>query len=466
MNRSLLWAFLLAAPLSGQLDWKRLDTKGPKQTLAAHAFDTDRDRLVVFGGQNGSSSYNTTYEWDGVGWAKVASTGPSKRWRAAMAYDSKRGEMVLFGGGTSRSEYSDTWTWDGTAWNQATGYIGYIGVEPSPRQGAAMVYDSARDVVVLFGGFGTTGDLNDTWEWNGANWTQVFPKKRPAIRGAHRMVYDPVNKVTILHGGFRTTLGRTLRDMWSYDGSNWTEIKPFNIPNDRRDQSLVFDAARGRICLYGGLKDTGTIHYTLGDLWDWNGKDWVSRSPATTKPPDRSSGHAAYDPKLSRIIMFGGTNAVPSTLTDTWALAPVRPATLTPFGKGCAGSAGVPKLEQTPYLLPWLGERFDLRITNAAKAAVGGVFLFGISDKKWGPIPLPLDLTGAGATGCSLFVSIELIDIAGLSNGEGTIPMLMCNCPVFLGLPFFMQFVVMDSAVSRPLKVAFTNAMRIVAGSK
>ena len=38
----------------------------------------------------------------------------------------------------------------------------------------AMAYDSARERIVLFGGrTDRSGDLNDTWEWDGRTWTRV-----------------------------------------------------------------------------------------------------------------------------------------------------------------------------------------------------------------------------------------------------------------------------------------------------
>ncbi|MCK4340256.1 MAG: hypothetical protein KAY37_00855 [Phycisphaerae bacterium] len=70
-----------------------------------------------------------------------------------MAYDSARGVVVLFGGGLG-----DTWEWDGDQW----AYQSVSG--PSPRCSHAMAYDSARGVTVLFGGTaGTT--YSDTWEY-------------------------------------------------------------------------------------------------------------------------------------------------------------------------------------------------------------------------------------------------------------------------------------------------------------
>ena len=46
---------------------------------------------------------------------------------------------------------------------------------PAPRVYSAMAYDSNRGRTVLFGGLGGAGvgNLGDTWEWDGENWTHM-----------------------------------------------------------------------------------------------------------------------------------------------------------------------------------------------------------------------------------------------------------------------------------------------------
>jgi hypothetical protein len=54
-------------------------------------------------------------------WAQKHDKGPSTRAYAAMAYDSVRGRSVLFGGGTDligTSVLRDTWERDGANWTQ------------------------------------------------------------------------------------------------------------------------------------------------------------------------------------------------------------------------------------------------------------------------------------------------------------------------------------------------------------
>jgi hypothetical protein len=78
-----------------------------------------------------------------------------------MAYDDARGVTVLFGGYDGTTLRDDTWQWDGNAWTQ----LAVSG--PEPRVAHAMAYDLARQVAVLFGGV-TTGVpyLGDTWILN------------------------------------------------------------------------------------------------------------------------------------------------------------------------------------------------------------------------------------------------------------------------------------------------------------
>ena len=73
---------------------------------------------------------------------------------------------------------------------------------PSLRTKYSLVYDSDRDVFVLFGGLDSTSTyFNDTWEYDGTNWKQIVAATPPAIRASAGMVYDPVRKVVVLFSG-------------------------------------------------------------------------------------------------------------------------------------------------------------------------------------------------------------------------------------------------------------------------
>jgi hypothetical protein len=76
------------------------------------SYDSDRQRVVCFGGRFYSSNgTNATYEWDGGEWfATRQRTNPPIRYGHGMAYDSKRRRLIVFGGGSSAPYFvGDTW---------------------------------------------------------------------------------------------------------------------------------------------------------------------------------------------------------------------------------------------------------------------------------------------------------------------------------------------------------------------
>ena len=186
--------------------WTQVASPVPQsRSSLAMAYDSGRNRTVVFGGINvGGSRIGDTWEWNGAtdAYTQVASTGPQSRAEHAMAYDSGRNRTVLFGGDNGSIRLGDTWEWNGAnaAWTQvaATG--------PQSRFGHAMAYDSGRNRTVLFGGTTDGGSFSffgDTWEWNGATaaWTLVA-STGPQSRSAHAMAYDSGRNRTVVFGGF------------------------------------------------------------------------------------------------------------------------------------------------------------------------------------------------------------------------------------------------------------------------
>jgi len=123
-----------------------------------------------------------------------------------------------------------------------------------------MAYDSKHNRVVLFGG----AVLSDTWEWDGYNWTQRFPLQSPSARSAHDMVYDAARERIVLFGEWNN--GSHLNDTWEWDGTNWIQRFPETSPSIRFRNGMAYDSARKRVVLFGGLGGDGT---RLGDTWEY-----------------------------------------------------------------------------------------------------------------------------------------------------------------------------------------------------
>jgi hypothetical protein len=87
---------------------------GPR-TLSAIAYDTHRNRAVLFGGITSWDGQNwvydtTTWEWDGQDWHEMSTPiAPPSRTLHAMAFDETRGRVVLYGGQNANGNLADLW---------------------------------------------------------------------------------------------------------------------------------------------------------------------------------------------------------------------------------------------------------------------------------------------------------------------------------------------------------------------
>jgi hypothetical protein len=289
--------------------WEFVTGSGPSQRFGpAMAYDSTRRQIVLFGGSDlQSNRIGDTWEWDGTVWIKSSKKGPSPRGFSAMAYNSDRHETVLFGGvGTANDPFEDnqdTWEWDGIKWTE-------IAVDGPPKRNAhGLAYDSGRQQTVLFGG-GVTfdGRLQDTWELQSTQWTERHPVAKPDERVGLGMAYDSARGRTVLFGGnFDTYFG----DTWEWDGANWTQVATTG-PKRRSFPYMAYDSARRRTVLFGGQNATTTF----GDTWEWDGANWTQ--VATTGPEPRLAGAAAYDSGRGKVVLFGGDSTNSILRHDTW----------------------------------------------------------------------------------------------------------------------------------------------------
>jgi hypothetical protein len=267
-------------------EWRCLADGGPPpRTFPALAYDGARKSLILFGGNRvlfgGPEETNTflddLWSWDGRAWQRIQTPTPPARAEASMAYDSDRQRLVLFGGYRNedgeRIRLGDTWEWDGRRWE----HLDAAG--PAPRNGAALAYDVQRKRVVLFGGSGASGE---TWEWDGHVWERNRAAA-PAGRFNSAMAYDGARGALIRFGGW--TGGTRVGDTWSYDGTRWTRVA-LDGPDGRNHTSMAYDSRREVIVLFGGHDG----ERVFGDTWVWNGIRWLQR---TVQAPRRrmDNGH-------------------------------------------------------------------------------------------------------------------------------------------------------------------------------
>src|SRR5207253_1198099 len=110
----------------------------------------------------------------------------------------------------------------------------------------------------------------ETWEWNGAAWTQRMVSG-PSPRYLHAMTYDAARGVTVLFGGYNIASGET----WEWNGTAWTQ-RMISGPSARYGHAVAYDTARGVIVLFGG--HVGSFPGAANDeTWEWNGTIWTQR---------------------------------------------------------------------------------------------------------------------------------------------------------------------------------------------
>src|SRR2546427_7456452 len=145
---------------------------------------------------------------------------------------------------------------------------------PPARYDFAMS-NSQGGSVLIFGGttleFGFAY-LNDTWVWDGSNWHDLTslttPANRPPVRGFASMAFDADHNQVVLFGGQSYNPPYNLNDTWVFNGSQWTKMNASTSPSGRFGASMAYDEANHRVTLFGGQGPNNTY---LGDTWVWSG---------------------------------------------------------------------------------------------------------------------------------------------------------------------------------------------------
>ncbi len=250
--------------------------------------------------------FNEMWIWDGdhQTWTNVTPPGmtdagtanwPSARAYPGMVYDEAHGYVLMFGGlGQDNNRLGDTWKWDGKKWERLI-----TAHTPTPSDSPLITYDGANGEVVMFGGMIANSDVvNETWVWNGTDWIQKFPENAPSPRQASGMVYDGAHREVVLFGGDDTKHSNYYNDTWVWDGSNWTEKQPTNPPSARSYMGAAYDGYN--VSLFGGM----LRGQSTDETWSWDGDSW-SKVPGLL-PVKRAGLAMALDDDRKQLVLVNG----------------------------------------------------------------------------------------------------------------------------------------------------------------
>lgn len=388
----------MASLAHAQWDQRSLTATPAARVNAAMTWDGVSNKVLLFGGTTSSPAPSgQTWLYDGVDWTLVSPpTSPAGRFGAELAFDSVRNVVVLYGGWTSPIAIGvandETWEWNGATWTQR-----FPTTTPGGLFNYAMAFDQSRGRTVVYGGALTLAfpiAQNGTWEFDGATWTQIGTVGSPGPLERASMSYHAASQRLVLFGGVDQA-GVATDTTWLYDGATWTAANvPGARPPARTGASMVHDPLRNVCVLTCGMHPVTGLRFT--DTWEWNGTAWSQQPTSTTGVLD---GGIAFLPSTRQVVKFGGLVAsVPFQLdAATWEFGAKNGS----FGTGCNGTAGTPVL--TAADAPRLGQSYTVGATHLHPLFSGGLLFFGFT-----PIT-PFDLGVVGMPSCFAYTNYTVV---------------------------------------------------------
>jgi cysteine-rich repeat protein len=326
-----------------QASWRPIDS--PWQGRRGHvaAYMPAQKLFVVFGGAHGNVVLDDQWQRDATGtWLPYTGARPSARHEAAMIYDSARQRLVLFGGlDPDGAALGDTWEFDGTTWTKMT-----PAMSPPARWSSGLAYVAGSGAhSVLFGGAnGSTGNFGDTWNYDGVTWSSITLTPHPQARADHVMAWDSARNVVILYGG-TSGLFSGFSDTWELGLFGWIE-RQIPGPPARAGAGLAYSPARGKAVLFGGSGANAS-----SDTWEYDGNAWTQVTTGLSTPPARTQGTLGVDAS-GELLLVGGAKNFSDLLDDIWLYN----------GTGKWG-------DRTPTVTPW-ARAAPLTYDSAAQRAV------------------------------------------------------------------------------------------------
>jgi len=311
------------------------NTRFPKPAVwSGIVYDTIRDKAYLFGGEYQDPntfelfSWGVIYEWNNSGstWDALAPGGakPDDRAGHVLVFDSAREVAVLYGGFrwtvinmTPTKVYStETWEWDGVTWTKKTPVA-----NPGEKTRNAAAFDASRNVVTIFGNDDSTLD-NELWEYDGNNWVQNSPTgSEPAPVDSSELFYNINTEVLTLVGGW-TSSGTGNNDTWTFNGTAWSQVLYYPPPKGRSRFGMAHDPGVDKLYIFAGITvDADSGDEVQGnDIWEFDPvtRRWLPLNPGTP-PGARVDPAVCYFPAISKTVVFGGySTSLEADYAETW----------------------------------------------------------------------------------------------------------------------------------------------------
>lgn len=312
--------------------WTKLNPAGGAAARWGHQLvrHTPSNQLITFGGRSPTISglANDLYAWNGTVWATMPTNAPPPaRFRYGMAFDSLRNRIVMFGGRGLTQVFDDTWELEigglSSTWTHVT-----TANSPPPREDMVMAYDSSLNRTVLFGGYDPATDtlLGDTWEYDGVDWQQRTITNGPSARYRTAAAFDSTRKRIVMYGGFDGT--DMAIETWEYVGGAWNLVSAGGSQLATETYN-AFDSQRNKFVTFGGV---GASFST--ETWEFTGANTGALGSFGVACP--TSVGVAFPTTLAAPHLN-------STYTIDWQNLPLNtPAVITVHGASNVSWSGIP----------------------------------------------------------------------------------------------------------------------------
>lgn len=272
--------------------WTNISTNHPSMTSAyAMAYDTDNKKIIVYGGRyvNFNTVTNTwadsvvnetwSFDYETSIWKNLnPATLPPWRVSNKMVYSTVSKKMIMFGGDNFSKSFNDLWEYD---FEQNTWTELLPDNPPDAREMHGLSYIPDQDAIIMFGGRRTNGgaEFNDIWKYiYGTNkWNELNPPNNPpSYDHVDIIYYRSVNKIILITPGDAKT--------WAYDLDNniWTDLNTSDSPQTGH-YSLVYDPINDKAILFGfSSNPSGMVTYKF----DYLENSWTNITPNNMPGPE------------------------------------------------------------------------------------------------------------------------------------------------------------------------------------
>lgn len=291
--------------------WRELPDSGQPGALHGPRMTYDRVRkeVVLHGGAGVDGGTNKTWAFvRGSGWTEIC---PSMTlpvlYSPAFVYDPVGEQLVLAGGSTSQ-DFTSPSTTIYTCSSTAAGATWVPLSTPLPRAivGGHLVYDDARDSLILVGG----NEEIDTYSrasfatTNLQEWQTIAATSPAAFGGAAtNITYDDRNERILALKNYAKpfgTIGESVNELWQLgkNASNWSLVCG-ECYSPRSDASLVHTGESLSTFVIGGFHRDQEID----GAWVLDNEELIQ---SHDDPPGRDRAGVSYNRDRQEVYVYGG----------------------------------------------------------------------------------------------------------------------------------------------------------------